>query len=98
VLLGDIPGVTTGLIDELVAQGRETRAPAVVSVWRGRRSPPVVLHKSLWPAAFALDGDVGMRDVLGGRDDVLEISVTGALGSLEDIDTAADYSRVSRRV
>ena len=64
VLLGDVPGVTTALIDELVARGRETRASAVVSVWRGRRSPPVVLHKSLWAAAFALRGDIGMRDVL----------------------------------
>lgn len=97
VLLGDIPGVTTRLIDELVALGRETRAPAVVSVWRGRRTPPVVLHKSLWPAAFALHGDVGMREVLGDRGDVLELPITDAFGSLDDVDTPADHARVSSR-
>jgi CTP:molybdopterin cytidylyltransferase MocA len=90
-----MPGVTTALIDELVARGRETRAPAVVSVWRGRRSPPVVLHRSLWPAAFALQGDVGMREVLGGRADLIELTVSADLGSLEDIDTPLDHQRVA---
>jgi molybdenum cofactor cytidylyltransferase len=95
VLLGDVPGVTTALIDELISRGRETRATAIVSVWRGRRSPPVLLHKSQWAAAFALQGDIGMRDVLRDRD-VVEFAVTDALGSLEDIDTPADHARVSR--
>jgi molybdenum cofactor cytidylyltransferase len=95
VLLGDVPGVTTALIDEVVARGRETRALAVVSVWRGRRSPPVILHKSLWAAAFALQGDVGMREVLKDQD-VVEFVVTDALGSLDDIDTPGDHARISR--
>ena len=94
VLLGDMPGVTATLIGDLVSRGKETRATAVISVWRGRRSPPVVLHKSLWPAAFALHGDVGMREVLGPRADVLELPVTEDLGSLEDIDTPEDHARL----
>ena len=94
VLLGDVPGVTATLIGELVARGRETRASAVISVWHGRRSPPVVLHKSLWAAAFALQGDIGMREVLHTAD-VLEFAVTDDLGSLDDIDTREDHARVS---
>lgn len=97
VLLGDMPGVTTALIDELVARGRETRASAVVSVWRGRRSPPVVLHKSIWPAALALDGDIGMREVLAGRNDVVEVEVTPNLGALDDVDTPEDHGRLRVR-
>ncbi len=97
VLLGDMPSVTTALIDELVARGRETRASAVISVWRGRRSPPVVLHKSLWPAALALRGDIGMREVLAGRDDVVEVEVTPALGALDDVDTPEDHDRLRVR-
>ena len=97
VLLGDMPGVTTALIDELVARGRETRASAVVSVWRGRRSPPVVLHKSSWPAALALDGDIGMREVLAGRNDVVEVEVTPDLGALDDVDTPEDHVRLRVR-
>jgi molybdenum cofactor cytidylyltransferase len=97
VLLGDMPGVTTALIDELVARGREARASAVVSVWRGRRSPPVILHRSLWAAALALEGDVGMREVLAGRDDVVEVDVTPALGALDDVDTPEDHDRLRVR-
>jgi molybdenum cofactor cytidylyltransferase len=95
VLLGDVPGVTTALIDELVSRGRETRAAAIVSVWRGRRSPPVVLHKSLWAAAFALEGDIGMREVLKDQD-VVEFAVSEELGSLDDIDTPGDHARIAR--
>ncbi len=94
VLLGDMPHVTATLIGDLVARGKETRATAVISVWRGRRSPPIVLHKSLWPAAFALHGDVGMREILGPRADVLELAVTDDLGSLEDVDTPEDHRRL----
>jgi molybdenum cofactor cytidylyltransferase len=90
VLLGDMPGVTANLIDDLVARGTETRATAVISVWHGRRSPPAVLHQSLWPGAFALQGDVGMREILGARADVLELTVTDDLGSLEDVDLPSD--------
>lgn len=97
VLLGDMPGVTANLIGDLVARGNKTRATAVISVWRGRRSPPVVLHKSLWPAAFALRGDVGMREILGPRADVLELTVTEELGSLEDVDTPEDHGRLRVR-
>jgi molybdenum cofactor cytidylyltransferase len=94
ILLGDMPGVTATLIGELVARGLETRATAIVSVWRGRRSPPVLLHKSLWPAAFALQGDVGMREVLAGRADVVEVEVTPDLGALDDVDTPEDHVRL----
>ena len=97
VLLGDMPGVTATLIGDLVFRGNRTRATAVISVWNGRRSPPLVLHKSLWPAAFALHGDVGMRDVLSARADVLEFEVTEALGSLEDVDTPEDHAQIERR-
>jgi molybdenum cofactor cytidylyltransferase len=95
VLLADVPGVTTALLEALLAKQRETGAPAVSSRWAGRRMPPVLLHRELWPAALALSGDVGMRDVLAGRKDVAEVEVTAALGALDDVDTRADHERLS---
>jgi len=94
VLLGDVPGVTSALVDALIAKQRETSAPAVISQWNGRRTPPALLHRDLWPIALALTGDVGMRDVLAGRDDVVEVEVTNVLGSLDDVDTPADHQRL----
>jgi hypothetical protein len=81
--------------DELLTRGRETRVSGVISLWRGRRSPPVVLHRSLWADAFALQGDIGMRDVLAGRDDVIEVAVTEALGAFDDVDTLEDHRRLA---
>ncbi len=95
VLLGDVPGITDALLDELVRTQRETGAAAVVSRWAGRRMPPAVLHRDLWPIAFALRGDVGMREVLAGRRDVAEVEVTSALGSLDDVDTRDDHARLT---
>jgi len=94
VLLGDVPGVTSALVDSLIAKQRETGAAAVISLWDGRRTPPALLHRDLWPAALALGGDVGMRDVLAGRGDVVDLEVTTALGSLDDVDTPEDHARL----
>jgi molybdenum cofactor cytidylyltransferase len=96
VLLGDVPGVTSALVDALIAKQRETGATAVISRWNGGRTPPALLHRDLWSAALALEGDVGMREVLAGQVDVAEIEVTPALGSLDDVDTSDDHARLAR--
>ncbi len=96
VLLGDQPRVTAALLDALVARQRATGAAAVASSWNGRRMPPTLLHRDLWPAVLVLTGDVGAREVLAERDDVAVVEVTGRLGALDDIDTQEDHARLSR--
>ncbi len=95
VLLGDQPRVTSELLDALVERQRTSGAAAVVSSWRGRRSPPTLLHRDLWPAVETLSGDVGAREVLAGRDDVEVLEVDERLGSLEDVDRPEDLARLS---
>ncbi len=90
VLLGDQPRVTPALVDALIARQRETRATAVMCASHGRRSPPTLLHRDLWPELETLSGDLGAREVLRGRDDVATLEVMGDLGSLEDVDRPAD--------
>ena len=92
VLLGDVPNITPALIDTFIATRRRTGTLIVISRWKGRRSPPALLHRDVWPEAFALRGDVGMRDVFSARDDIAEVEVTGRLGSLEDVDVPGDFS------
>lgn len=96
VLLGDQPRVTAALLEALVARQRETGSAAVVSSWNGRRMPPTLLHRDLWPAVLALSGDVGAREVLAGRDDVAVLGVSGRLGALDDVDTPEDHARLSQ--
>ncbi len=96
VLLGDQPRVTPDLVDALIERWRATGAPAVVSSWNGRRSPPALLGRELWPAVDGLTGDVGARALLAGRDDAAVLEVTASLGSLDDVDRPADLARIAR--
>lgn len=97
VLLGDQPRVTAALLEALVGRQRECGAAAVVSRWGGKRMPPTLLHRDLWPAVHALSGDVGAREVLTARDDVAVLDVPAALGALDDVDTREDYARLTSR-
>lgn len=96
VVLADQPGVTAALLDALVARQRATRAAAVICSFGGRRSPPTLLTASLWPAVRALEGDVGAREVLAGRDDVAVLAVDPSLGRIDDIDTPGDLAQALR--
>ncbi len=96
ILLGDQPRVTSALLGALVDRQRTTGAAAVVCSWNGRRSPPTLLHRDLWPALDALTGDVGARELLAGLDDVAVLDVGAPLGSLEDVDRPEDLARMER--
>lgn len=94
VILGDMPGVTASLLDLLVERQRATGASAVVSASRGRRTPPALLHRELFGAVAALEGDVGARELIAGRADVEVVEVSAGLGTLDDVDTAVDRERL----
>ena len=94
VLLGDQPLVTSALLDAIATRHRETAAAAVVCVQDGRRSPPTLLHRDLFPAIHELRGDVGAREILARRSDVVTLDVDPALAGLNDIDTPADLERL----
>jgi molybdenum cofactor cytidylyltransferase len=66
VLLADMPYVTAGLIDRLVAAFVDavTAPQAVVPVHAGRRGNPVLLGKNLFAEAMAVEGDRGARTLL----------------------------------
>jgi molybdenum cofactor cytidylyltransferase len=97
VLLGDQPMVTGALLDALAARQRETQAAAVVCAQGARRSPPALLHHDLWPEVDALSGDVGARELLARRGDVVVFDVPEGLGDLSDVDTQEDRDRLSAR-
>jgi molybdenum cofactor cytidylyltransferase len=94
VLLGDQPLVTAALLDALVARQRETGAAAVICAQDGRRSPPTLLGAEFFPLIDALRGDVGAREILARRSDVVTLDVAPAIARLDDIDTRADLDRL----
>lgn len=94
VLLGDMPFVTTGLIDSLIdafdpARGREICVP----VCQGRRGNPVLWGRRFFPDLLALAGDQGAKHLMDLYADVLcELEVEDD-ASLIDIDTPDDLQR-----
>ena len=93
VLLGDMPFVTAGLIDALVAAWRDKGGPAaLVPTWNGRRGNPVVVSRDLQPLIEGLSGDAGAGPVLRGRPDVVELPTTDP-SIIQDIDTREELAK-----
>jgi molybdenum cofactor cytidylyltransferase len=88
ILLGDMPLVAADLIDQLVRRFEQSsEADAIVPVTKGRRGNPVLLARSLFPAAAQLTGDEGARRLLQQSGiHVVDIAVSGDAASA-DVDT-----------
>jgi molybdenum cofactor cytidylyltransferase len=88
VLLGDMPRVTSALIDRLVkAFDPATGALAVVPVRDGHRGNPVLVSRLFFPELRTIMGDVGARGILGAHaEGVVELPVSDDDAFL-DVDT-----------
>ena len=98
VILGDMPRITSDLIDRL---SRETVASGLplgaVSV-RGRRSVPVVIGRAFYGEVRNLTGDMGARSLFRSHPDLVCLVDGGDAYDASDIDTPEDYERFAREV
>lgn len=96
VVLGDMPLVTSGLIDRLVQTWDSMNMPAaLVPTMNGKRGNPVVLSRDLENLIAQLSGDAGAGPILRERSDVIECPVDDP-AILEDVDTSEELRRISR--
>lgn len=92
VALADMPHVTAGMIAELVARYRETRAPLVVSQYEEVNAPPVLYDASLFAELRAVsDTRCAQQVVKRHRDDAEVLAWPAA--RLADLDVPDDYRR-----
>jgi molybdenum cofactor cytidylyltransferase len=97
VVLGDMPLITSGIIDSLVQMWDRMDMPAaLVPTINGKRGNPVVISRSLESLIMQLSGDAGAGPILRGRSDVIECPVNDP-AILEDVDTSEELTRISRR-
>lgn len=95
VCLGDMPLVSSVLIDTLIQAFRRAECQRIVlpSGEEGRTGHPVVWPKSCFPELAALSGDRGGKDLLARHAALVEpVSVSGE-DAFADIDTEADLAR-----
>jgi molybdenum cofactor cytidylyltransferase len=89
--LADQPLVGAGAYERLVA-AHAGGAAFAVATYDGGRANPVLLARSIWPAARELTGDAGARGLMD-RIDVVAVPCDGT-GSPFDVDTPEDLGRL----
>ena len=98
------PAVCVGLADQPLVGPEAYRRLAVahaggarlaVATYAGKRGNPVLVDRSLWPAARALRGDVGARALMADHE-VVEVDCTGT-GDPVDVDTLDDLRALEGR-
>jgi molybdenum cofactor cytidylyltransferase/nicotine blue oxidoreductase len=89
--LADQPLVGAAAYARLAAAHAEG-AELAVATYGGVRGNPVLLGRSLWAEANALDGDAGARTLMG-RHGVTEVDCTGT-GDPRDVDTLDDLRAI----
>jgi molybdenum cofactor cytidylyltransferase len=88
ICLGDMPQVTSALIDKLIAGFAPERGAMIVAPVRsGQRGNPVLWARRFFPELLKLEGDIGARRLASFYDEgLLEIEVEDD-GAFADIDT-----------
>lgn len=94
VILGDVPGVTSSVVDHLRAAWERDQRWAAVTSYRGRPGHPMVLAASAFGALEQERGEKELWARVIGDGDVLRVPVDAAAPI--DVNTEEDYAEVFR--
>ena len=99
ILLGDQPGLTSPLIDQVLTAARDCEEPIVRPVYGEAREPghPVIIRREFFSELSGLKGDAGVRQLLADHTDQLhELPMPGP--APRDIDTPEDYQAIRQTI
>lgn len=89
ILLGDMPFVSPGTVDELVETYRTSDATIVAPRYEGERGNPVLFDQVHFETLAGVDGDRGGRELVSNHAGTVFVE-TDDRGVRRDIDTEAD--------
>ncbi len=92
VALGDMPGITSELVDRLLSAFNRCQGRAIVFPVSsdGRRGHPIIWPKALFAELQTVTGDSGGKTVLADHKDLWHPVAYEDTGAFADIDTRAD--------
>lgn len=94
--LGDMPGITTALIDRLIdAFAPEKGRLIVVPTFEGKRGNPVLFSTRFRDAMSRIEGDVGARHLIGANAESV-VEVAADMAALIDVDTPQTLAEARR--
>ena len=96
ILLGDMPYITSGVINRLVSGYLESGLPLGALKVRGKRSHPVIIGRPFFTALHRLTGDQGARDLFVSHKDHVCLVDPGEDYDDMDIDTYEDYLKFKK--
>jgi molybdenum cofactor cytidylyltransferase len=97
IVLGDQPFVQPQTVRRIVHEYRQSGARIAIPTYQEQRGNPVLLDRSLFSEALALEGDTGCRVIFSRHlDEIVNVKVEDP-GVLLDIDDPADYQRLNPR-
>jgi len=96
ILLGDMPYITSGVINRLVSGYLESGLPLGALKVRRKRSHPVIIGRPFFPALHRLTGDQGARDLFVSHKDQVCLVDPGEDYDDMDIDTYEDYLKFKK--
>jgi molybdenum cofactor cytidylyltransferase len=95
IVLADQPWVRAETLNRLIECHRERKPQIIVPTYRGFRGNPVLLDRSVFAEAQALNGDVGCRAIFGDHTEgIVKLRVDDP-GILLDIDSRDDLENLS---
>jgi molybdenum cofactor cytidylyltransferase len=98
VALGDQPGITTELVNDLLRAYVASPKRIAVPTYRGRRGHPMVFSMDYRDHVLRDYDEVGLRGLLSDHpEDVLEVPASSP-GALSDMDLPEDYRRELARL
>jgi molybdenum cofactor cytidylyltransferase len=87
VVLADMPGLTSDVLDRLIQAFGRRQGPAIIlPTFNGKRGNPVLWSRHFFPELVAVSGDTGARHILGAHESAIERVEIGAAAAL-DVDT-----------
>jgi CTP:molybdopterin cytidylyltransferase MocA len=95
VLLGDQPLVSTAAIDRLVARFQDGDSDIVQAAYEGQPGNPVLFGRGRYGDLASVSGDEGARSIVRRHRDAVTLVEIGGVAKLIDVDTEADYARLT---
>ena len=97
IVLADQPFVRPETLRGILDVHRNSGAKIVVPLYKGQRGNPVLLDRSLFAEAMALEGDIGCRAIFASHADAMAYFEVDDPAILADIDTREDFERLGGR-
>jgi molybdenum cofactor cytidylyltransferase len=94
VVLADQPFVRAETMNRIISAYRGSQAKIAIPHYEGKRGNPVLLDRSIFAEAMALEGDTGCRAIFRNHPEaILEVDVEDE-GIVLDMDSPEDYERL----